>query len=257
MNDSPMLEVNNLSVSYGLSEAVRNICFEVHSCQWLMIAGPNGAGKSTIINAITQAIPYSGMVLYNKKDVKKATPRNIALWLGVLSQSSHVGYPFTVEEVVRLGRYAYSKGFLSGHDKADDTAVDIAIASTGLTDMRQRTVTTLSGGELQRTFLAQVFAQNPKILLLDEPANHLDPVYQKQIFELVRDWMDNTKGAVISVVHDLSLAKKYGTHALLLKDGKQYAYGTVAESLTAQKLQSVYSMDISAWMRDLLSVWGD
>ena len=104
-------------------------------------------------------------------------------------------------------------------------------------------------------FLSQVFAQDPQLLILDEPANHLDLVYQKHIFSLISDWLKTPGRAVISVVHDLSLARRYGTHAVLMKDGCCAAQGTIAETLTGENLQAVYDMDVYAWMREMLEQW--
>ena len=114
---------------------------------------------------------------------------------------------------------------------------------------------TLSGGELQRTFLAQVFAQDPQILILDEPANHLDLVYQKHIFSLIEQWLKEPGRAVLSVVHDLSLAKRYGTHAVLISQGKCTAQGEINQVLTPENLRAVYDMDVYAWMNDMLQQW--
>ena len=108
---------------------------------------------------------------------------------------------------------------------------------------------------MQRTFLAQVFAQNPKLLILDEPANHLDLIYQKHIFSLIEAWLKQPGRAVISVVHDLSLAKKYGTHAVLMNRGRCAAQGKTAEVMTRERLEAVYGMDVYGWMRDLLGQW--
>ena len=130
-----------------------------------------------------------------------------------------------------------------------------ALGLTGLTELRHASVLTLSGGELQRTFLAQVFAQNPQILILDEPANHLDLIYQKHIFSLIQDWLHQPGRAVISVVHDLSLAKKYGTHAVLMNHGRCAAQGRIDEVLTPERLHDVYDMDVYQWMRDMLEQW--
>ena len=102
---------------------------------------------------------------------------------------------------------------------------------------------------------AQVFAQNPKLLILDEPANHLDLIYQKHIFSLIEAWLKQPGRAVISVVHDLSLAKKYGTHAVLMDRGRCAAQGKTAEVMTRERLEAVYGMDVYGWMRDLLGQW--
>lgn len=250
-----MLAVQNLGVCYGRLQIVDGVSFKVSPGQWLMIVGPNGAGKSTIINAITQGVPYTGRVCFAGKDVKGCRPRELARNLGVLAQNHYVGYSFTVEEVVKLGRYAYAPSIFSAPNEEDGEKVRAALEMTGMAPFLKQSVLTLSGGELQRTFLAQLFAQDPKLLLLDEPANHLDLVYQKQVFGLIRSWIKDTGRAVISVVHDLSLARAYGTHTLLLNRGKIVALGETGAVLTPANLESVYAMDVFAWMRQMLSQW--
>ena len=250
-----MLEVRGLTVRYGAFTIVDGLSFHVREGEWLMIVGPNGAGKSTVLGAVTQAVPYTGSVLLDGENVKKMKPAQRARKMGVLMQKNFAGYACTVEEVVRLGRYAYAPGVLSGHGAEDTEAVEEALKRTGLTAQRGQSVLTLSGGELQRTFLAQVLAQRPRLLLLDEPTNHLDLVYQKQVFELVGEWLRTPGRAVVSVVHDLSLAKAFGTRALLLDHGKTAATGPVGEVLCPEKLDGVYNMDVSAWMRKMLGQW--
>ena len=150
------------------------LSFSLGEGQWLMLAGPNGAGKSTLIRAITQGVPYTGRIELMGRDVRACRPAQLAQQIGVLAQQHSVSYAYTVEEIVRLGRYAHARGFLSGRDPEGDALVEQALEMTGMTALRHASVLTLSGGELQRAFLAQVFAQNPRVLLLDEPANHLD-----------------------------------------------------------------------------------
>ena len=160
-----------------------------------------------------------------------------------------------MEEVGGLGRYAQASGFLASRDDEGEQSIERALALTGLTELRRASVLTLSGGELQRTFLAQVFAQNPSILILDEPANHLDLVYQKHIFSLIETWLKQPGRAVISVVHDLSLAKAYGTHAVLMHHGQCAAQGKIDDVMTAERLQTVYEMDVYGWMQKMLGQW--
>ena len=250
-----MLQGKNISVQYGAQTAVHQVSFTLQPGQWLMLAGPNGAGKSTLIRAIAQTIPYTGRITLDGRDLRFLRPAERARQIGVLSQHNSAQYGYTVEEIVQLGRYAHRKGFLSSKPEGEDQRVDSALALTGLTEYRHRSVLTLSGGELQRVFLAQVFAQDPRVLLLDEPANHLDLPYQQHIFSLLSDWLREPGRAVLSVVHDLSLAKKYGTHALLMHRGNSVAYGETDAVLTPFNLQSVYGMDVFAWMKDLLSQW--
>ncbi len=252
-----MLQVQNMTVSHGSLKVVDDLSFHVQEGQWLMIAGPNGAGKSTVLNAITQGVDYSGAILLNGTDIRRQKPTQRAREVGVLAQNHFVGYEFSVEEIVRLGRYAHSKGVLSGGNHLDEDAVEEALALTGLTKLRNQSVLTLSGGELQRTFLAQVFAQNPKLLLLDEPTNHLDLVYQKQVFALIADWVKKPGRAVVSVVHDLSLAKAFGSDALLMHKGKCVALGNAKDVLSSKYLDPVYGMDVQGWMQQMLSQWVD
>ena len=250
-----MLSADNVTVRFGDFTAVDGVSFTLEEGQWLMLVGPNGAGKSTLLNAISQSVPSGGTIRLDGVDIRSCKPARLARTVGVLSQQHHVGYAYTVEEIVRLGRYAYQGGFLSSRDDEGEARVEEALRLTGMENLRKANVLTLSGGELQRAFLAQVFAQNPPILMLDEPANHLDLVYQKQIFSLIDQWRGQPGRAVISVVHDLSLARKYGTHALLMDHGKAVAQGTTSDTLTADNLRGVYGMDVCEWMRDLLSQW--
>jgi iron complex transport system ATP-binding protein len=250
-----LLDVRHLSVRYGALTIVDDASFSLDEGEWLMIVGPNGAGKSTILNAISQGTPYAGEVLVQGRDIKHLRARDIAKSLGVLSQSHAMGYGFTVGAVVRLGRYAYAPGLFSGPGEEDEPMVARALELTGMTRFADQNVLTLSGGELQRTFLAQLFAQNPSVLLLDEPTNHLDLVYQKQVFELIAEWVKTPGRAVVSVVHDLSLARAYGTHGLLLDGGKTVVQGKIDAVFAPEHMNSAYAMDVPAWMRRMLAQW--
>lgn len=250
-----MLKGENITVRYGDYTVLNNLSFHLEAGQWLMLVGPNGAGKSTLLEALSQGAPYTGRFLLEGRDIRAWKPCQVAQKIGMLAQQNAVGYAYTVEEVVSLGRYAHRSGIFSKGDENGAALVDEALRITGLTQLRHASVLTLSGGELQRTFLAQVFAQDPQILILDEPANHLDLVYQKHIFSLIGDWLRTPGRAVMSVVHDLSLAKKYGTHAVLLNRGQSVAQGPIDQVLTQENLQSVYHMDVYRWMQEMLSQW--
>ncbi|MBR6572073.1 MAG: ABC transporter ATP-binding protein [Clostridia bacterium] len=250
-----MLKANHITVRYGDHTVVNDLSFQLKEGQWLMLVGPNGAGKSTLIETISQGVPYEGSIDLEGKDIRRCKPAQLARKVGVLAQKNTVGYSYSVDEVVGLGRYAHASGFLSARDDDGKDQVEKALALTGLTELRHASVLTLSGGELQRTFLAQVFAQNPQILILDEPANHLDLVYQKHIFSLIGEWLKQPGRAVMSVVHDLSLARRYGTHAVLLNQGRCAAQGAIGDVLTPENLRAVYDMDVCEWMREMLQQW--
>ena len=252
-----LLTIRELTVQYGTKKILDGVGLTLEQGRWLMLVGPNGAGKSTVVNAVTQGVPYAGRIELLGRDVRRYKPRALAQRVGVLAQSHAVSYSFTVEEVVRLGRYAHAAGVFSARSAQDERKVEQALALTGLLPLAGQSVLTLSGGELQRVFLAQVLAQDPKIMLLDEPANHLDPAYQKQLFSLIDDWRRQPGRAVISVVHDLSLARRFGTHALLMHDGRCASQGEIASVMTPDNLAAVYDMDVAAWMRELLACWAE
>ena len=250
-----MLKAERVTVCCEGQVIVDDLSLALEAGQWLMLVGPNGAGKSTLIRAIAQGVPYTGSITLDGRDIRAYKPAQLAQRIGVLSQQHSVGYAYSVEEVVSLGRYAHAAGFLSGGDAEGKARVEEALEMTGLAHLRRTSVLTLSGGELQRTFLAQVFAQNPQILMLDEPANHLDLVYQKHIFSLIGEWLKTPGRAVMSVVHDLSLARRYGTQAVLMDHGQSVAQGTIPETLTNENLQAVYGMDVFGWMREMYAQW--
>lgn len=250
-----MLEVENLTVQYGSRKILDGVSFSVGQGQWLMIVGPNGAGKSTMINAVAQSVPYTGEVRCGGKSMETYKPHERARMIGVLAQRNYINYSFTVQEVIRLGRYAYAPGIFSRQSQEDERFIADALEMTGLGDLQKQSVLTLSGGELQRVFLAQLFAQNPMLLLLDEPTNHLDLLFQKQTFALIQEWLKTPGRAVMSVVHDLSLAKAYGKQGLLLDQGKVKASGHIDAVLASENIDAVYSMDVRAWMRGKLAQW--
>ena len=249
-----MMQVKGLSLSVNSRQILKDISFDLKPGQWLMLVGPNGAGKSSLLHAIAQGRPYQGQVLFQGSDLSQMKGRERARCLAMLSQLNEVGYAFTALELIRLGRYAYGS-FMRGPDPDDERMILEAAQITGITPILHQNVLTMSGGELQRVFLAQVLAQDPRLLLLDEPANHLDLLYQQQIFELIAQWIKKPGRAVISVVHDLSLARRYGTQSLLMHEGRIHACGTMAEALSPDMLSAVYHMDVHAWMQGLLKGW--
>ena len=250
-----MLQGKSITVHFGSRAVVNNLSFTLEEGQWLMLAGPNGAGKSTLIEAIAQGVNYAGSILWNGQDIRGLKPAQLAQRIGVLSQKNTVAYAYTVEEIVSLGRYAHRSGLFSARDDEGKGHVEKALKLTGMSELRHASMLTLSGGEMQRAFLAQVFAQDPQVLILDEPANHLDLKYQQHIFSLIQEWLKEPGRAVLSVVHDLSLARRYGTHAILMDHGKSVSQGLIGDVMTPENLRQVYDMDVYAWMREMLSQW--
>ncbi len=250
-----MLRVENLSVKYDALQILNDVSFEVVSGQWLMLVGPNGAGKSTLVTALSKGVSYTGKVCLHDRDIMEYRNQDYARQVSVMAQSHYVNYHFTIREVVELGRYAYHKGLFKDVTSTDNEIIDHILDITGLAPIQDRSVMRISGGELQRTFLAQALVQDPEILILDEPTNNLDLLYQKEIFELLEKWLREKDRAIISVVHNLSLAKHYGTNALLLNKGQVVGSGKVGEVLNRDNLINAFSMDVYGWMNELFSEW--
>ena len=249
-----MLCAEHLSVRYGEKEAVRDLSFRVGKGEWWAVIGPNGAGKSSLASALGKTVPFDGIVTLQGQNIRSYAPQAFARKVGVLSQTHGAVYGFTVEEVVGLGRYAYT-GFFRRPDPDGPERMDRALAVTGLASLRKRNMLTLSGGEQQRVFLAQVLCQDPDLLILDEPANHLDLPFRQELFSLIGDWLNKPDKAVITVMHDLSLARKYASHALLMDRGRCAAQGPMDEVLAPETLKAVYGMDVYAWMRNMYEQW--
>ena len=159
-----MLKAEHLTVRYGEKTVLQDFSLEVREGEWWVVVGPNGAGKSTLAGALGKSVPCEGTVTLAGRDIRGISPQEYARKVGVLSQNHSAVYGFTVEEVVGLGRYARHTGFLRKGDPEGPGKIDGALALTGLSEMRKRNMLTLSGGEIQRVFLAQVLAQDPEIL---------------------------------------------------------------------------------------------
>ena len=177
-----MLKAEHLTVRYGERTVLRDLSLEVREGEWWAVVGPNGAGKSTLAGTLGRTVPFEGTITLNGRNIREIPAQEYARKVGMLSQNHSAVYGFSVEEVVSLGRYARHTGFLRKGDPDGAAKIDEALALTGLTEMRKRNMLTLSGGESQRVFLAQVLCQDPEILILDEPANHLDLPFQQELF---------------------------------------------------------------------------
>ena len=237
-----MLEVQNLSVRFGSAVIVNDVSFSVQDGDWLMLIGPNGAGKSTIVNAVSRGVPYTGTVLFEGKDVQKTPAHLLARGMGVLAQHHTVGYAFSVEEVVRLGRYAYAPGIFSRRSDEDERSVAEAMELTGVAHIARQSVLTLSGGELQRVFLAQLFAQNPRLLLLDEPTTYLDIAHQLEVMKIITEVNARQSMTVIMVLHDINHALQYADELVILKDHRLYGQGRPQELMTVKTLAEVFGV---------------
>jgi len=250
-----MLEVENLYTGYDKKEIIKNINFKVKRGENLCIVGPNGCGKSTLLKSIANILEYKGNVKIDGREVSKISRLELAKKIGLMSQITQLYFPYTVYDTVSLGRYAYSKGAFARLSCKDTEIIIDSMKKVGIYELKDKMITELSGGQLQRVFLARVFAQNPDVILLDEPTNHLDFKHQIELLENLNDWSKNNNKIVVGVLHDLNLVQYFAHNVLILKDGKEVEYGLPKEVLSGSTLNKVYGIDIKDFMKNILQKW--
>ncbi|MGL5345814.1 MAG: ABC transporter ATP-binding protein [Peptostreptococcaceae bacterium] len=250
-----MLELKNLCSGYDGIDIVKDVNVTVNKGENLCIVGPNGCGKSTLLKSIANIIDYKGNVEIDSKEVNSLGRKELARKVGLMSQITQIYFPYTVYETVALGRYAYSDGVFSKLSSEDRDIVLDSIEKVRLFDYKDKMINELSGGQLQRVFLARTFAQNPDVILLDEPTNHLDLKHQIELLEHLTIWTKENNKIVVGVLHDLNLVQYFADNVLVLNNGKVRAYGKPSEVLNEEVLKDIYGLDIKKFMVDILNKW--
>ncbi|MEG0855780.1 MAG: ABC transporter ATP-binding protein [Terrisporobacter sp.] len=250
-----MLEVKNLYSGYDGKDIIKDVSFTVKNGENLCIVGPNGCGKSTLLKSIGNILEYKGHIKIDDKEVNKFSRLELAKKVGLMSQISEIHFPYTVYDTVALGRYAYSTGTFSRLSSEDKKIIVDSMNKVGIDDLKDKLITELSGGQIQRVFLARVFAQNPDIILLDEPTNHLDFKNQIDLLENLNDWVKSNNKIVIGVLHDLNLVQYFADKVLMLDNGEEAAYGNPQEVLSGSTVNDIYGIDIKDFMMSILKKW--
>lgn len=250
-----MLEVSKMSCGYQKQKIVKEVNFTLNEGEMLCIIGPNGSGKSTLLKALGALIDYEGSIKLKGKEIKTYQRVELAHEVALLSQVSQTYFPYTIYETVALGRYAYHKGAFSTLNQEDKAHIEASLKSVGLYEMKETRINQLSGGQLQRVFLARTLAQNPAIIMLDEPTNHLDLKYQVELLNQMDRWRRQEGKAVIGVLHDLNLVYRYADCVLLMEEGKIAAAGKTTKVLQGDKLTQIYDMNIREFILSSLKQW--
>jgi ABC-type cobalamin/Fe3+-siderophores transport system ATPase subunit/adenosyl cobinamide kinase/adenosyl cobinamide phosphate guanylyltransferase len=234
------ISANAIGFAYGLAPVFSDVSFRLEQGHFLGVVGPNGAGKTTLLKCLAGLLkPSDGEILLGGGCLSRLQREEIAKIVAVVPQDTQVGFGFSVEEFVMMGRIPHLKRFSRETDR-DQEAVRWAIESTGMTPFAERLVTSLSGGERQRAAIARALAQEPKVLLLDEPTSHLDIRRQVEILDLVKIMSRERDITVVGVFHDLSLASMYCDEILMMTDGGTRYSGTPEEVFTQENVGSVY-----------------
>ena len=239
------LNINGISFSYNGYKALEEVTFKVNEGEVLGIIGPNGSGKTTLLRCINMVLkPKTGTVLIDGKNIREFDRKEIAKNFGVIPQDSVIVFPFTVLDIVLMGRTCHLNSRFGKETLADLEIIKNAMEATNTQHLAYRTITEVSGGEKQRVIIARALAQEPKVLLLDEPTLHLDINHQLKILHLVRKLAKKNKLAVVFVTHDLNLASRYCDKFVLLKKGKIHSIGLAEDVITCDNIKGVYDIDV-------------
>jgi iron complex transport system ATP-binding protein len=238
------LLIKDVSFTYNNGPVLSNLNLSVADGEMVGLIGPNGSGKTTLLKLISGILrPAEGRVHLDGLEPGRAKRRLVAQKVAVVPQQFHVPFAFTVEEVVMLGRTPFQK-MLSNGSKEDTGAVTEAIESVGAQSLRHRYFNELSGGERQKVVLAMALAQQPGLLLLDEPTAHLDISHQIDILQLLLSLNRQRGMTIIAAMHDLNLAAMYFRRLILLHHGSVVANGTPAQVLTRDLIHQAYSASV-------------
>ena len=251
-----MLTLTNVSAGYNGTDVVRNVSLSVNNNNNLSIIGPNGCGKTTLLKAVANILPFSGEIEISGKPVRKMRHKDVTLKIAMLCQVTGVYFPYSVYDTVMMGRYLHIKDRLLGRpSEQDEEYVMQCLETVDLAGEKDRMITTLSGGQLQRVFLARTLAQEPEIILLDEPTNHLDLKYQIELIEYLKNWAAEGNRVVIGVMHDINLAMKLSDKIMVMKDGEIRVHGDTEDVITDELLEDVYEINVAQYMRESLQRW--
>jgi len=234
------LEINNLSFSYNGFPALEGVKLELGPGEVLGIVGPNGSGKSTLLKCMNRILKTKqNTVLIDGKDVGTIALKELAKMMGYVPQSSRNTFPFTVFDVVLMGRRPYIQWSLGDRDKE---IVAQILEYLGIGNLAMRYFNELSGGEQQKVIIARALAQQPQILLLDEPTTSLDIRHQLEILCILRSLTQNKHCSVIVAMHDLNLASRFSDRMLILKKGCIFAVGNPESVITEENIEAVYGI---------------
>ncbi len=238
------LRLEKITLGYGDHVVLEGIRLQVEPGEIVGVIGPNGCGKSTLIKGITRLIPWrSGGVFINGCSIARLGRADLARLVAVVPQNPSLPELFTAFEVVLMGRTPHL-GYFRYESDRDLTLVREAMEATATLTLAERRIAELSGGERQRLVIARALAQEPKIILLDEPMAHLDINYQIEILNLIRELCLERELIVIAALHDLNLAAQYCDRLILLHEGRIYRQGTPTEVINAGIIKKVYGAEV-------------
>lgn len=245
-----ILEGRDIRFSYDGVEVIKGIDLSIGQGEFVGLLGANGVGKSTLLKILTGILSTKrGKILYKSKELKYLPKREVSKRIAYVPQNPTFGFPFTVSEIIKMGRAPYLGRFEFENDKDNEIAFQ-AMETVGLTHLQDRLVTEISGGEKQLTSFARALAQEPEVMILDEPASFLDVRHKTEILKLLVKLKNERNISIIAATHDIFSALFYFDKLIILKDGGILAEGEFDQVLTDDILSKAYDIDVTVRKED-------
>lgn len=240
---SNILSAEQVEVKINNKAVLKNISLELKRGKVYSIIGPNGSGKTTLLKVLSRSLkPNKGKVLLNNNNIFKQNTKDIAKTMAVLAQVNNANMDIKVKDLVSYGRFSH-KQWWQGQQSSDNKIIDWAINKTNLQKYQNRKLSTLSGGERQRAWIAMALAQEPEILLLDEPTTFLDISHQLDVLELIRELNNDNNISILMVLHDINQAAKYSDEIFVIKEGKLYKHGDPWQIVNQKTIKDVFNVN--------------
>lgn len=237
------ISIDALTLGYGATRVLDALTLPIPRGQVTVLAGPNGCGKSTLLRAIRRLHRAdAGRICLDETDIATMPGKTLARQVGLLAQSPSAPEDMTAEELVRLGRYPH-QSMMQPWSPEDAAALDRAMAGTGVLHLRHRRLGSLSGGQLQRVWIAMVLAQETEVICFDEPINHLDMAHQIECLDLVQKLNRDQNRTIVLVLHDLNLAARYADQLVFVHEGDVAARGRPEDLMTDELIRKVFGVE--------------
>jgi iron complex transport system ATP-binding protein len=240
----PILTLTDVCCGYGQTPVLDKISLQIGAGEILGILGRNGSGKSTLLKVMDGILmPQAGEILVKGKPLPKVSRLELAREVALVAQETHFRFPFSVTEVVLMGRFPHLKTLQFEGERDMAVAFD-AMKATHCLELAERSIHELSGGERQRVLIARALAQEPKVILLDEPTSFLDLKFKREIFQLI-EFLSKDKGlSVVMVSHDIDLTAQYCLRVMMLSNGSIHEMGEPDQVITSANIESVYDCPV-------------
>ncbi|UPA31327.1 ABC transporter ATP-binding protein [Terrisporobacter glycolicus] len=239
-----VFKINNLEIKIGDKTILKDINLDIKEGEVTCILGKNGCGKTTLLKTMCKDIkPTRGEILLNNKNIRNIKPKEFSKEVAYLTQHRNIITDLSVEELVSHGRFTHRKVF-EKENLHHEEIIKWAMEKANIYHMKDRLLSCLSGGELQRAWIAMNIAQKPKILILDEPTTFLDISHQIEVLSLIKELNKSENMTVIMVLHDINHALRFCHNGVLIKNGKVYDFGIIREIINEKSIEDVFEIEV-------------